>query len=62
MDKVEKYLGEASGRKFDDLVKEGSTAKIWVNGKVKFSGKVTGKYGDGFRFKDGSTEIEIELK
>ena len=67
--KIEKYIGEARvkmkklpTRKFDELIKEGSMASVYVNGVMKYSGKVVGKYGDGFRFKDGSTEIEVELK
>lgn len=62
-DLVEKHLGEAKfpGRKFDKIA-AGSKASIWIAGKKEYSGKITGIFGDGFRFKSGTTEIDIEVK
>jgi hypothetical protein len=64
--RIEKYLKEA--RNFDKLIQVsntkqmGSKASVWVNGVKKYSGKVIGKWGEGFRFQDGKIEIDVELK
>ena len=56
-----KRKGKVDG-KVDESLKNKTKASIWVMGKEVYSGKITDYYGDGFRFKDGNKEIEVEMK